>query len=106
MAAAPEGRRRLTVEARPVGAGRVRLVVRDSGGGVPPEIVNRIFEPFFTTKPVGQGTGLGLALSHGMMAAIGGTIRFANAPEGAEFVLELAALPAVSAEAEEARHIA
>ena len=42
----------------------VSVSVRDTGKGIAPEHLSRIFEPFFTTKPVGQGTGLGLALSY------------------------------------------
>ncbi|HXA35676.1 MAG TPA: ATP-binding protein [Steroidobacteraceae bacterium] len=52
----------------------IRLVVRDSGAGIPPEAVERIFDPFFTTKGVGKGTGLGLSLVHGIVADLGGAI--------------------------------
>jgi GAF domain-containing protein len=43
---------------------RVEIRIRDNGTGIPPEVRDRIFNPFFTTKPAGEGTGLGLSLSH------------------------------------------
>ena len=43
---------------------RVEIRIRDNGTGVPPEVKERMFDPFFTTKPAGEGTGLGLSLSH------------------------------------------
>jgi two-component system NtrC family sensor kinase len=43
---------------------RVEIRIRDNGTGIPPEVKEKIFNPFFTTKPAGEGTGLGLSLSH------------------------------------------
>jgi CheY-like chemotaxis protein len=53
----------------------VRLTVRDTGAGIPSEIVERIFDPFFTTKGVGEGTGMGLAIVHGIVTSYGGAVR-------------------------------
>ncbi|MBQ0133356.1 MAG: response regulator [Comamonas sp.] len=52
----------------------VVITVQDNGPGIPAETLQRIFEPFFTTKPVGQGTGLGLAVVHGVMRTHGGAV--------------------------------
>ena len=54
---------------------RVEVIIRDNGGGIPPEVVEKMFNPFFTTKPAGQGTGLGLAISNDIVREHGGAIK-------------------------------
>jgi C4-dicarboxylate-specific signal transduction histidine kinase len=69
---------------------RVRLEVRDTGPGIPVEVMPRIFDPFFTTKAPGEGSGLGLSVSYGIVAELGGRLWAENRPEGgASFFLEL-----------------
>jgi C4-dicarboxylate-specific signal transduction histidine kinase len=71
----------------------VELIFEDDGPGF--ENIDRVFEPFFTTKPVGEGTGLGLALVHQYMVAFGGTVAAANRPDaGARITLHLRAADA------------
>jgi len=83
------GERRLTLRLRPRD-GRVAIEVIDTGPGVPPSLLPRIFDPFFTTKPAGEGSGLGLSVSYGIVAQHGGRLYAENRPEGgATFVVEL-----------------
>jgi PAS domain S-box-containing protein len=69
-------------------AGGVRVSVRDTGIGIPPEHRSRIFDPFFTTKKVGSGTGLGLSTSFGIVQRHGGSLSVESEP-GAGTCFEL-----------------
>jgi two-component system, NtrC family, sensor kinase len=72
--------------------GEVSIVVEDNGPGIPGELRARVFEPFFTTKDVGEGSGLGLSISHAMVTRRGGTLRYDNEYEGgARFLIRLPA---------------
>ena len=81
----------------------VALTVRDSGPGMDAATLERIFEPFFTTKPVGQGTGLGLAVVHGVMRTHQGGVDVHSTPgHGSRFTLYFPVAPADAAQAADA----
>jgi signal transduction histidine kinase/ActR/RegA family two-component response regulator len=89
--AVPEARAdgRVNLQAELDGS-RVRLVVEDNGAGMEPEVLRRVFEPFFTTKPFGCGTGLGLAVSRGLITGLGGDLRLESRPGiGTRAIVEL-----------------
>jgi two-component system NtrC family sensor kinase len=85
----PEGGT-ITLSTHPLPGGGARLVVRDTGFGIPRENLDRIFDPFFTTKPPGKGAGLGLSICHGIMQRIGGRIFADSVPgQGTTVTVEL-----------------
>lgn len=72
----------------------LELCVADTGVGIPPDMLDAIFEPYFTTKGPGEGTGMGLAVVHGILKSIGGEISVESTPgQGTRFTV---LLPAVS----------
>jgi signal transduction histidine kinase len=80
---------RVVIRTYDVGS-RVRLEVLDNGPGVGPHNEAKLFQPFFTTKPVGEGTGLGLSVSYGIIDSYGGTIGYKrNETGGSTFYFEL-----------------
>ena len=79
---------RLEIRIEPLD-GQWRLSVVDSGEGIAPENLNNIFDPFFTTKPVGDGLGLGLAVSYAIIHELGGQLSAENHGNGAVFWFSL-----------------
>ncbi len=68
----------------------IRVEVADTGEGIAEDVKDRVFDPFFTTRPTGEGTGLGLSVSYGIITAHRGTITFhPNEPRGTVFRVEL-----------------
>lgn len=87
QAIATQGRIHITTEADST---EVTLRVRDSGCGIRPEDMGHLFDPFFSTREVGQGSGLGLSISHGIIEQHGGSIRVhSELGRGTEFTIVL-----------------
>ncbi len=86
-------RGQITIATREVtedGKEYLEIEFTDTGPGIPEEHLGRLFEPFFTTKPVGKGTGLGLAVSHGVVKKHGGHIKVKSTPgKGTSFFIRL-----------------
>jgi signal transduction histidine kinase len=80
---------RIAIILEPVGD-RIKLTVRDNGRGIPRENMKKIFEPFFSTKPPGEGTGLGLFVTRGIVEKLCGTIEVeSRLGDGASFYVNL-----------------
>ncbi len=98
--AIPEGRAEenvIEVEAGRAEDGAASIRIRDTGVGIPPQVLERIFEPFFTTKPLGVGTGLGLAIAHRIVVDAGGRIEVeTQLGRGSVFHVILPAAPAAA----------
>ena len=79
------------VTTKSLGADGVEIRLKDNGPGMPEDVRKRIFEPFFTTKPTGEGTGLGLSMTHDIVVQMhGGDLQVETAPgEGACFIIRL-----------------
>jgi nitrogen-specific signal transduction histidine kinase len=78
------------------GQGDAVVAIEDSGSGMSPEVAKRAFDPFFSTRPVGQGEGLGLAMCHGIVTSLGGTIEL-DSKEGRGTIVRVT-LPAAPSE--------
>jgi signal transduction histidine kinase len=81
----------ITLKTRANGDNEVHITVTDTGEGIPPENLTKIFDPFFTTKGVGNGTGLGLAVTYGIVQEHGGTIEAKSDGRGSTFLLSFPA---------------
>jgi C4-dicarboxylate-specific signal transduction histidine kinase len=80
---------RIRIEMDPGAPEIVRILVEDSGGGIPADIIANVFQPFFTTRSNAGGTGLGLAICRATVESLKGTIELSNASRGARFVVSL-----------------
>lgn len=97
------GEQELTSNENAVPGTYIRIEVRDSGHGMPPEIVDRIVDPFFTTKKHGKGTGLGLSMVYGFVTQSGGHFQVESTPgDGAMFSLYFPSLHSAPIELEAA----
>jgi signal transduction histidine kinase/ActR/RegA family two-component response regulator len=100
--AMPEGGR-FDVTAGPLPGGRLEIAVRDSGCGIPPDILPRVTEPFFSTRPSGEGTGLGLSQVNTMCQRAGGSLHIeSQVGEGTTVHLRF---PAAINRADDAAHV-
>jgi signal transduction histidine kinase len=87
-------KRQIFIQTQQVNPNQIEIKIRDTGSGIPPDIKPKIFDPFFTTKPVGQGTGMGLAISYQIIDKHQGKIKvISELGQGSEFVVSLPIKP-------------
>ena len=87
-----EGQAASAGQKTPSSARMIEVVIRDTGEGIPEDIIEKIFDPFFTTKPAGEGTGLGLSICHRIVEEHGGSIDARSEPgKGTVFTIKLPA---------------
>lgn len=102
-------RNQITLSGHQESESMVRIAVSDNGPGIPSNLLGRIFDPFFTTKAVGEGTGLGLPICHGIVTSLGGTIAVSSSVgKGTTFLVRLPialVLPETAAPSEAPRGI-
>ncbi|MGB0564500.1 MAG: ATP-binding protein [Spirulinaceae cyanobacterium] len=90
MESGEEQPKRLVIETAVTPKGDVKISIRDSGIGMPPDVKAKIFDPFFTTKPVGKGTGLGLGICFKIIEQHQGNLEvFSEVGQGTEFIITL-----------------
>jgi signal transduction histidine kinase len=78
---------------------QLAICVEDNGSGIDPKVINRIFDPFYTTKQIGEGSGLGLSISFGIVEKHHGQIKVASVPgEGSKFTVMIPLRQPVTAE--------
>jgi signal transduction histidine kinase len=82
---------RIVIKTALVEPNQISISIKDNGGGIPPEVIQKIYDPFFTTKSVGKGTGMGLAISHQIITEThqGEFYCLSQAGQGTEFVIKL-----------------
>ena len=98
-----EERGEITISTERCDADTIRILISDTGHGIPPESQKRIFEPFFTTKPVGKGTGLGLSIAWGIVGKHHGKIEVASVMgKGTTFTITLPINPPAESPADKA----
>lgn len=88
--------KQICIQTKLIECNKIEVTICDNGSGIPPEILDKIFDPFFTTKPVGQGTGMGLAISYQIIEKHNGKIEvISELGQGAKFVVNLPIEPSL-----------